>query len=168
VDKLQRMERIVNWIEESLALLLMAVIVVAVFLQVFFRYVLQDPLSWTEELARSSLIWLTFVGSALAIRAKGHFVLEVLTSRLTGRTQIFWEVLLLGIVGAFLAVLISTGIGMLPMLSHQVSASLQIPMSYIYLGIPVGSSFMLFHVSLILWKKIGEFPCTPLEDQSSE
>jgi TRAP-type C4-dicarboxylate transport system permease small subunit len=52
--------------------------------------------------------------------------------------------------------MIYNGIIMLPMLSLQVSASLQIPMSYIYLVISIGSSFMLFHVGLIFWKKVGE------------
>ena len=163
---LEKVERIVNRIEDGLILALLVVIVVSVFLQVFFRYILQDPLSWTEELARSCLIWLTFIGSALAIRAKGHFVLEIVTSRLPGRTRIIWELSLMIIIAVFLIVMIYNGIIMLPMLSTQVSASLQIPMSYIYLAISIGSSFMLFHVGVIFWKKVGEIFACRLEDLS--
>lgn len=163
---LEKVERFVNRIEDGLILTLIMVIVVSVFLQVFFRYVLQAPLSWTEELARSCLIWLTFIGSALAIRAKGHFALEIVTARLPGKTRIFWELTLMMITAVFLIVMIYNGIIMLPMLSLQVSASLQIPMSYIYLVISIGSSFMLFHVAVIFWKKMGEIFIRRLADHS--
>lgn len=163
---LGRVERIVNRIEDGLILTLLMVVVVSVFLQVFFRYVLQDPLSWSEELARSCLIWLTFIGSALAIRAKGHFVLEIVTSRLPRKTRGIWELSLMVITAVFLIVMIYNGIVMLPMLSTQVSASLQISMIYIYLSISIGSSFMLFHVAMIFWKKASEISHRRFEDHS--
>ena len=163
---IEKVERVVNRIEDGIILTLVVVIVVSVFLQVFFRYILQDPLSWTEELARSCLIWLTFLGSALAIRAKGHFVLEIVTSRLTGKKRLLWELALVIITAVFLIVMIYNGIIMLPMLSLQVSASLQIPMSYIYLAISIGSSLMLFHVALIFWKKVSEGLPPRVEDRS--
>lgn len=153
---LTKVERVINWIEDGLLLVLIGVIVLSVFLQVFFRYVLQSPLSWTEELSRSCLIWLTFVGSALAIRAKGHFVLEILISRVTGKWQVVWNLVLLGIMAAFLGVLVYTGGSMLTILNRQISASLEIPMSYIYLAIPIGSAFMLFHIFLMIWRRAGE------------
>jgi len=151
----ERVEKIVNRIEDGLALGLVSVIVLSVFLQVFCRYVLQAPLSWTEELARSCLIYLTFVGSSLAIRVKGHFVLEILVMKLPGKLHLVWELLLMGIILVFLGVLLVYGTLMLPMLSLQMSASLQIPMSYIYLAIPIGSSFMFFHVVLMIWRRMG-------------
>lgn len=152
---LAKVEKVVNRLEDGMLVALISLIVASVFLQVFFRYVLQSPLSWTEELARTGLIWLTFVGSALAIRAKGHFALEILLSRLTGRIHFVWELLLLGVMAVFLGILVITGVTMLPMLNQQLSASLQIPMSYIYLAISIGSSFMLFHIGLIIWRKIS-------------
>ena len=55
-------------LEESLRfalLALFAVIIVCVSLQVFFRYVLNDPLTWSEELARFSFMWMVFLGWGL-------------------------------------------------------------------------------------------------------
>jgi len=151
---IERVESIVNHVEDGLALGLVSVIVLSVFLQVFCRYILQAPLSWTEELARSCLIYLTFVGSSLAIRLKGHFVLEILVMRLPCKLHLVWELILLGIILFFLGVLLVYGTLMLPMLSLQMSASLQIPMSYIYLAIPIGSSLMFFHVFLMIWRRM--------------
>ena len=152
----QKFVRVVNRIEDGLILVLVGVIVSSVFLQVFCRYVLQAPLSWTEELARSCLIWLTFVGSSLAIRAKGHFALEILVSRLSGKMRVLWNLVLLVIMAVFLGVMVYTGVSMLPLLSLQVSASLEIPMSYIYLAIPIGSAFMLFHIFLLILERVAE------------
>ena len=162
---LQKVIRVVNRIEDGLILVLVGVIVSSVFLQVFCRYVLQAPLSWTEELARSCLIWLTFVGSSLAIRAKGHFVLEIMTSKLTGKMRVLWNLVLLGIMAVFLGVMVYTGVSMLPMLSLQVSASLQIPMSYIYLAIPIGSAFMLFRIFLLILERVTESLCGGLRNE---
>jgi len=162
---LQKVVQVVNRIEDGLILALVGVIVSSVFLQVFCRYVLQAPLSWTEELARSCLIWLTFVGSSLAIRAKGHFALEILVSRLSGKMRVLWNLVLLVIMAVFLGVMVYTGVSMLPLLSLQVSASLEIPMSYIYLAIPIGSAFMLFHIFLLILERVAESLCGGLRNE---
>ena len=54
--------------------------------QVFTRFVLRDPSSWTEELAIFLLIWIGLLGSAYALRRKAHLGVDVLTNRLSGRT----------------------------------------------------------------------------------
>src|SRR6185312_8065734 len=49
-----------------------------VFLQFFTRYVLNDSLAWTEEIARYALIWITFIGAAVVVRKNSHIAVEVL------------------------------------------------------------------------------------------
>ena len=48
-------------IVESVAAVLLAVVVIIVLVQVFGRYILQVSLSWPEELARYVLVWLMFL-----------------------------------------------------------------------------------------------------------
>ena len=43
---------------------------IIVFLQFFTRYILNDSLSWTEEIARYGLMWLAFIGGAVVTRKK--------------------------------------------------------------------------------------------------
>ena len=49
-----------------------------VFLQFFTRYVLNDSLGWTEEIARFLLIGVTFIGSVMAVRKRSHIAVEFL------------------------------------------------------------------------------------------
>ena len=54
-----------------------------VFLQFLTRYVLNDSVAWTEEIARYLLIGVAYFGSLMAIRRGGHIFLEVIYRRTT-------------------------------------------------------------------------------------
>ena len=61
---------------DGLVLALFWVLAGVVFLQFFTRYVLNDSLGWTEEIARYLLIGVTFVGSVMATRKGSHIAVE--------------------------------------------------------------------------------------------
>ncbi|OGB95982.1 MAG: hypothetical protein A3G35_09130 [candidate division NC10 bacterium RIFCSPLOWO2_12_FULL_66_18] len=67
-------DRIVNW---ALAACL-GVMTCIVFVSVVFRYVLNSPLAWTEELASLLFAWLTFVGAYVGIRSRSHISIDTL------------------------------------------------------------------------------------------
>ena len=48
---------------------------------VFFRYVLNDSLSWSEELAKYAMLWLVFLGAPIALRLGVHPNIEIIISR---------------------------------------------------------------------------------------
>jgi TRAP-type C4-dicarboxylate transport system permease small subunit len=73
--------RIFDAIEQGLGVLFLLVMFVSVLIQIFFRYVLQSPLTWTEEASRYSFIWIVLLGAAFAVRTKEHVVMEVLVNR---------------------------------------------------------------------------------------
>ncbi|MFO0293405.1 MAG: TRAP transporter small permease [Rhodospirillales bacterium] len=58
--------------EENLAALFMGGLLFTLFLQVFTRYVLNDPLSWTEEVARYLYVYIVFLGASAAISDRTH------------------------------------------------------------------------------------------------
>src|SRR5256885_13796834 len=63
-----------DWIAFALFWSLAAI----VFLQFFTRYILNDSLAWTEEIARYGLMWLAFIGGAVVTRKKTHIAVELL------------------------------------------------------------------------------------------
>lgn len=62
--------------EDWVALAFFWGLAVIVFLQFFTRYVLNDSLAWTEEIARYLLICVTFIGAAMAVRRNTHIHVE--------------------------------------------------------------------------------------------
>ena len=71
-------------IEEKYLIFQLAVSVCVIFVQVFFRYVLNDSLSWSEELARYLYIWQGWLGISLIERKRKHVSITM-----------YWESLLL-------------------------------------------------------------------------
>lgn len=66
-----------SW-EDSLVFVVFWTLAFVVFLQFFTRYVLNNSLGWTEEIARFLLIGVTFIGAVMAVRKQSHIAVEFL------------------------------------------------------------------------------------------
>ena len=64
--------------EDWLALGLFWAMCLAVFVQFFTRYVLNDSYAWTEEIASNLNVALVFVGSAMCVRLSRHIQVDFL------------------------------------------------------------------------------------------
>lgn len=64
--------------EDWITLVVFWVMVALVFLQFFTRYVLNNSLAWTEELAVNCLIALVFIGAAMCVRRDRHIQVDIL------------------------------------------------------------------------------------------
>lgn len=70
---LSGLNRAILWICAALAL----VIVAALSVQIFSRYVLGAPVHMTDDIAAVSLVWMTFLGAAAVYRERGHIAVSV-------------------------------------------------------------------------------------------
>src|SRR5829696_7249321 len=66
--------------EDWIAFVIFWALAFIVFLQFFTRYVLNDSLAWTEEIARYGLMWVTFIGGAVATRKRTHIAVELISN----------------------------------------------------------------------------------------
>lgn len=138
----QLFDRLEKVIKICIALLLGGMVAL-ISIQVGFRYVLNRPLSWTEEVARHLMIWAAFLGAAVAYRRKGHLGMDMLVTQFNKRWQGLVEefVHLLSI--WFFGLLVFYGIPLVEKTMRQFSSAIRIPMGYIYASIPVGSALIL-------------------------
>jgi TRAP-type C4-dicarboxylate transport system permease small subunit len=85
--------------DDIILAILLGTIVAVMFFQVFFRYILNNSLSWSEEVVRFLFIWLTFLGAALNIRDKWHisvdFFVNILPKKWREAMVLFNSILLL-------------------------------------------------------------------------
>lgn len=135
------MARAAHWtwfIVEQAALAAFVCMLVLVSAQVFFRYVLQVSVPWTEEAARWFYAWQVFLGSALAMRARIHLQITVVLDRFSGRPRAFLDLVsaLTGL--GFLVGIIWGSVVMIRAVYPVQAGSFSISTSYLYLSIPVG------------------------------
>ncbi|MDE2730264.1 MAG: TRAP transporter small permease [Bacteroidota bacterium] len=132
---------------------LMGTLVLTVLWQVFTRFVLRDPSSWTEELARYLMIWVGLIGAAYAAGRHKHLAVDLLASRLSGRRARLLRIAV-GVCAILFAVSALFGGGtrlvwvMLKL--GQTSASLQVPLGYVYLALPLSGLLIAFYATLDL------------------
>lgn len=85
---------------------LIAAIVVIAMTAVWWRYVVNDPMAWSEQVSRILFVWMTFLGAAVLYRQRMHIAIDMFTNLLpaSARTILYWvaEVCVLIVVGVFL------------------------------------------------------------------
>ena len=118
----------------------MAVSVLNVLWQVFTRFVLSDPSSYTEELARYLLIWIGLIGAAYASGRQLHLAIDLLPQKLSGSRRVFLDIGIRIAVAAFAIAVLAYGGTQLVSLTlglGQTSAALRLPIGWVYLAIPI-------------------------------
>ncbi len=144
---------------EVAVLAAMGVVSVVVVVEVILRYTLGETLVVTEELSRYLMVWIAFLGSVLLMRERGHIAAEGLGSWLgpLGRRVIGLVADLLSLV--FLLTLTVAGLQTLPAQLDQYLTTINIPIFWFYLAIPVGSGLMTF---VIVARRLGfDDPAAP-------
>jgi TRAP-type C4-dicarboxylate transport system permease small subunit len=115
--------------------------------QVFTRYVMNDPLFWTEEMIRYATVWLTFIGAAAASQYGDHMDMNLLGDVKSARFQSIHQGILHGIVVIFAVLLIWQGTRYCILNGMQTAPATGMLMLWVYGSTALGG-VMLFIVEL--------------------
>lgn len=140
--------KLINRAISYILIVLMATIVLDVSWQVFTRFILKNPSSFTEELAGFLLIWIGLLGASHALYTKSHLGIDVLTYTLKGLKRKVIDVLIYSLVALFaFFVMVMGGIKLvqLTLKLDQISAAMEIPMGYVYLVLPLSGLLMILY-----------------------
>jgi TRAP-type C4-dicarboxylate transport system permease small subunit len=121
---------------------------------VYTRYVMGEAASWYEEVARYLFIWMAFLGAAVGVRRRGHFVVHLLVDRLSKTARFGTELLCWGMVIAFSVFIIVQGVRVMEGVSVQTSPALNLTLSWVFLALPVHGVLALLYASGNLWRAI--------------
>jgi TRAP-type C4-dicarboxylate transport system permease small subunit len=135
-----------SWIVAYLTLQMTLVVL----LGVFTRYILNDSLAWTDELARYSMVWLTWLGGGIAIRRGAHIAVEFVKDAIPEKAKSI--VVMLGRAGVFffLGICLWYGLELTARVSTQSTIALGLSMQIPYASIPVGSFLMAYHLLAVM------------------
>lgn len=132
--------------DDSIVFIVFWVLAFVVFLQFFTRYVLNNSLGWTEEIARFLLIGVTFIGAVMATRKHSHIAVEFIYR---------WVPRPLRRVAQAAIDLVCVGFfGIMSWYSYQVSGrtqqmmvSIDVPKSIVYLIVSASFAAMTFYAA---------------------
>ena len=128
--------------EDWITFVLFWALAVIVFLQFFTRYVLNDSLGWTEEIARYVLICVAFIGAAVAVRRNTHIHVEFFYVYLPRRVGFVLSTLVDILRIAFFAVATWLSWQVLDIMQFQRMVVIDWPMSYVYVFVLIGFALM--------------------------
>jgi TRAP-type C4-dicarboxylate transport system permease small subunit len=124
---------------------IMIVMTVTICLQVFYRYVLNNSLSWTEEVARYLMIWSCFLGSAMAVKYGEHIGVSFLRDLFPKRLQVVNGFFINLVVIIFFGIAFWKGMSITIMGIPEQAPATSISMAWAYSSIPVSFLIMIIH-----------------------
>ncbi|WP_034040914.1 TRAP transporter small permease [Wocania ichthyoenteri] len=128
--------------------IIMAVMVVNVLWQVFTRFVVGSPSSFTDELARYLMIWVGVLGAAYISGRRMHVAIDLLPAKLNKEGQIKLKIFINWIIIVFCFFALIVGGLRLVYITFtlgQYSPALQIPLAVVYLVIPISGILIIYY-----------------------
>ena len=141
---------------------MMIVMVVVMVYQVVLRYVFDRSNLWSEEVARYLCVYVTFLGSFIAIRRNSHLKVDFFVELMSPKVRKILRLVTSVAITLFLVYMAGKGIEMVRGGFRNITAGLNIPMAYIYIAIPVGCILMILGMLEQILKLV--YPDPPVEE----
>lgn len=147
----------IDWVLGWFLVVLMGLAVVNVLWQVFTRFVVGDPSSFTDELARYLLIWVSLFGAAYATGKRMHLAIDLLRTKLSG-DALHWHGIFVGawVILFAVAVMVVGGVKLvsLSFLLGQTSAALGLSLGVVYLALPISGALITVYTVLFIVERV--------------
>ena len=147
--------RVVFNLFESIAIVAFLVMLAASLLQVFFRYALNAPLMWTEELARLMCVITTYFGSVAVLITREHIRVDSIDNWLEGRSAAALGVIVDLLIAWFMVSLVVGCWLMTRATWTTFTASMSwFRMGYVYAAVGLAASGMVFILILDIYERL--------------
>ncbi len=137
---------------------IMGIMVVNVLWQVFTRFVMGTPSSFTDELARYLMIWVGVLGAAYISGRRMHVAIDLLPAKLNKEGQVKLKTFINGIIILFCFFALVGGGSRLVYITfvlEQYSPALQIPLALVYVVIPISGLLIIYYkITDILYNQL--------------
>ncbi len=140
----QKIDKIIEFVLISI----MSLLVLDVLWQVFSRYVLASPSSFTDELAGFLLIWVGLLGAAYVAGKNEHLAIDLLLQKTKGAKKRRLQIFINTIVGVFALFVMVFGGAWLVYTRFYLgvsSAALALPLGYVYLIVPISGILIIYY-----------------------
>ncbi|PTN31775.1 TRAP transporter small permease [Desulfonatronum sp. SC1] len=139
-----RASSLVDVVAGVLAFCALTTMLVVITLQIVFRVFFQ-ALPWSEELSRYLLVWTTFLGATMAYRRGVHIAVTFLVNSLPALLGRMVRIAGILVSLIFFGTAMFYAVRYMQLQSFQVTASLRLPMPYVYAVMPAAFGVMILH-----------------------
>ena len=133
-------------------LLLIAMTIVAL-AGVFFRYVLESPFVWTEEVSRFLMLLIVFLSINVAFRRNEHIAVNYLVLRMPPIAAKVLDYIGHGLIAVFLYYLIRQGYSMTTG-TIMTASTIDLSMRWLYMFLPLGAMLTLLQLIFRITDKL--------------
>lgn len=117
--------------------------------QVFTRYILQNPSSWSEELVSYLFAWMALFGASLVVGERGHMNIPIVVERMGEKGRKFFAIFSELVALVFSAViLVYGGIQITSLAMGQMTSSLGLPIGVFYIILPLSGALNIIYTIL--------------------
>lgn len=117
--------------------------------QVFTRYILQNPSSWSEELVGYMFGWMALFGASLVVGERGHMNIPIVVERFSMSGRKAFAIFAEGIACIFSAViLVYGGVQIASLAMGQMTSSLGVPIGAFYWVLPISGVLNVIYTLL--------------------
>ncbi len=143
MDLLNRLLRNYNKLIEVITITLFCFMIISVLIQVFYRYILSNPIMWIEELSRILLIWNIFLGSIVAHYNYEHPGIDYFISKIPSHLRKYFELFIHIIIYIVIICLFFYSIRLYFLLKFIKTPALGLGFRYIIISVTI-MSFSIF------------------------
>ena len=141
------------WVAKAtgwLIIVMAAVMIVALVLQIIFRYVFNSSLSWSEELALFLFTWVVLLAGSIGVREHMHVRLIIIRDRFPefGRKCFDFIAEVLAVLFGLLLLVKGWDYCVATTEQGMVSAAVRYPLQYLYMVAPISGLLIVFHGSI--------------------
>jgi TRAP-type C4-dicarboxylate transport system permease small subunit len=135
------LERLADWLLIALFVLIFALVLA----QVVFRYVFNDPLVWSEELARLAFVWVAMLTWGLGARRRSHIAVTFIPDMLPRVPRLLLAMLVQTLIILFCAILAWHGVTLTARNTDMSLVTLDIPYAVVYIVVPLGAAIVVLY-----------------------
>ena len=167
---MRQLRNILNRILEFLAAISFLVMVVLTCWQVFTRYVLQNPSSWSEELVSYMFAWMALLGASIVVGERGHMNIPIVVERMGKGAELFFSIFSEVVACVFAAViLVMGGVQITSLAMGQMTSSLGVAVGIFYIVLPLSGVLNVVYTILNIYDILkGNIPVLPTEEAQTE
>ena len=120
--------------------------------QVFTRYILKNPSSWSEELVSYLFAWLALLGASIVVGERGHMNIPVVVEKMGTGAQKFFAIFAEVIACIFAAViLVFGGVQITSLAMGQMTSSLGVAVGIFYVVLPLSGVLNIIYTLINIY-----------------